>query len=192
MRTRHFGTEIPLALVLLMMSARALAQGPGEASDEPIEEITVVGPKTLLNLKFAAQRAEEDFFKLFNELNEDDEFDVFCDKDSNTYSRIKRRRCWSPFEREIEEDAMRDMVGPTGQLSGGTRRMPLNEALIRVKRKEQAEMLQQMVLENPELQRLYNRYGQANIEFYTERERRCADNLLCLNPDRPDEEESKE
>ena len=141
MRTRHFGTEIPLALVLLMMSARALAQGPGEASDEPIEEITVVGPKTLLNLKFAAQRAEEDFFKLYNELNEDDEFDVFCDKDSNTYSRIKRRRCWSPFEREIEEDAMRDMVGPTGQLSGGTRRMPLNEALIRVKRKEQAEML---------------------------------------------------
>ena len=87
---------------------------------------------------------------------------------------------------------MRDMVGPTGRLSGGTRRMPLNEALIRVKRKEQAEMLQQMVLENPELQRLYNRYGQANIEFYTERERRCADNLLCLNPDRPDEEESKE
>ena len=70
--------------------------------------------------------------------------------------------------------------------------LPRNEGLIRAKRKQQAEMLQQMVLENPELQRLYNRYGQANIAFYGERQRRCADNLLCRNPDESDDEESKE
>jgi hypothetical protein len=170
----------------------AISQDAGESPEEPIEEITVVGEKTLLNLKFAAQRAEEDFFKLFNELNEDDEFDVFCSKESDTYSRIKRRRCWSPFERNIEEDAMREMVGASGQLGAGTRRLPRNEALIRAKRKKQAEMLQQMVLENPELQKLYNRYGEANIEFFTERERRCADNLLCLDTDRKGKEESEE
>lgn len=183
---------IALGAMRLVLPTDVVAQEADESSEEPIEEITVVGEKTLLNLKFAAMRAENEFFALFNELNTDDEYDVFCDKEASVRSRVKRRRCWSPFEREIEEDAMRDMVGPTGRLSGGTRRMPLNEALIRVKRKEQAKMLQQMVLENPELQRLYNRYGQANIEFYGERERRCADNLLCRDPDEPDEPESKE
>jgi hypothetical protein len=176
----------------MVLPTGAIAEATDESSEEPIEEITVVGEKTLLNLKFAAYQAEEDFFELFNELNEDDEFDVFCDKESNTYSRVKRRRCWSPFEREIEEDAMRDMVGASGQLGAGTRRLPLNEGLIRAKRKQQAEMLKQMVLENPELQELYSRYGEANIEYFTERERRCADNLLCLDPDRKDQEESEE
>ena len=189
-RRRRFG--IALAGVLVFSAPAALAQDADESSGESIEEITVVGQKTLLNLKFAAQRAEEDFFKLFNELNDNDEFDVYCDKDSNTYSRIKRRRCWSPFEREIEEDAMRDMVGASGQLGAGTRRLPLNEGLVRAKRKQQAEMLKRMVLENPELQELYSHYGEANIEYFTERERRCADNLLCLDPDRKDQEESEE
>ena len=183
---------IALVLALVIWPPGAIAQEADESSEEPIEEITVVGQKTLLNLKFAAQRAEEDFFKLFNELNENDEFDVFCDKESNTYSRIKRRRCWSPFERKIEEGAVREMVGASGQLSGGTRRLPLNEGLIRAKRKKQAEMLQQMVIEYPELHRLYNRYGEANIEFFTERERRCADNLLCLDPDRKGKGESEQ
>ena len=181
-----------LLAAISALSLQATAQNSEERAEEPIEEITVVGEKTLLNLKFAAYRAEEDFFELFNELNEKDEFDVFCDNESNTYSRVKRRRCWSPFEREIEEDAIRDMVGASGQLGGGTRMLPRNEGLIRAKRKQQAEMLQQMVLENPELQKLYHRYGQANIEFYGERERRCANNLLCKNPHKSEDQESKE
>ena len=179
-------------LVLAGLPLAAVSEEPEASPAEPIEEITVIGEKTLLNLKFAAMRAENEFFALFNELNTDDEYDVFCDKEASVRSRVKRRRCWSPFERELEEDALRDMVGPSGNLGGGTRMTVRNDALIRSKRKEQAKMLQQMVLENPELQRLYNRYGQANIEFYGERQRRCADNLLCREPDEPDEQESKE
>ena len=183
---------VAIAVFHLVLPPGAIAQESDASSEEPIEEITVFGEKTLLNLKFASIRAENEFFELFNELNTDDEYDVFCDKEASVRSRVKRRRCWSPFERELEEDAMRDMVSPSGQLGAGTRMIVRNEALIRAKRKKQAEMLQQMVLENPELQRLYNRYGLANIEFYTERERRCGDNLLCRNPDEPDDGESKE
>lgn len=160
-----------------------VAQEADESPAEPIEEITVVGEKTLLNLKFAAQQAEEDFFKLFNELNDNDEFDVFCDKESNTYSRIKRRRCWSPFEREVDEEQLRNQWETGGGLA------VQNEGLLRAKRKQQAEMLRQMVLENPELQQLYRRYGEANVRFATERQRRCGGSILCRNPDEPESPE---
>lgn len=186
MRTRLFCVEIALALVVVLVSARALAQEPDEPADEPIEEITVVGEKSLLNVKFAAYQAEQDFFNLFNALNENDEFDVFCDEEASTYSRIKRRRCWSPFEREIDEEQLRYQW----ETGGG---LPVrNEGLVRAKRKQQAEMLKQMVVENPELQQLYVRYGEANLRFQAEHERRCGNSILCRNPDEAGEEESEQ
>jgi hypothetical protein len=186
MRTRLFCIEIALALVLVVMSPRALAQESDEAADEPIEEITVVGEKTLLSLKFAAYQAEDDFFNLFNELNENDEFDVFCGREASTGSRIKRRRCWSPFEREVDDELLRYQWETGGML--GLR----NEGLLTAKRKKQAEMLKQMVLENPELQKLYLRYGEANIRFEAEHRRRCGDNILCRDRDEPEQPETEE
>lgn len=166
---------------LFLHAAFAGAQDAGAepadaATDEPMDEITVVGEKTLLNLKYAAYQAEDDFFTLFNELNENDEFDVYCDDESNTNSRIKRRSCWSPFERDVDDEELRY------QLQSGSRVGARNEGLIRAKRKEQAELLKNIVLEYPELQRLYRRLGEANIRFYSERERRCSDNILCRDP----------
>jgi hypothetical protein len=166
-----------LALHPALVGAQGATPESAEtAADEPIDEITVVGEKTLLNLKYAAYQAEEEFFTLFNELNDNDEFDVYCDDESNTYSRIRRRSCWSPFEREVDDEELRY------QLESGNRLGARNEGLIRAKRKQQAELLKEIVLENPELQRLYRRLGEANIRFYSERERRCADNILCRDP----------
>ncbi|MEJ2299612.1 MAG: hypothetical protein P8X94_14170 [Woeseiaceae bacterium] len=166
-----------IVCILLLAAAGTRAQ---DANDEAIDEITVVGEKTLLNLRYAAQQAEDDFFTLFNELNDNDEFDVYCDKESNTYSRVKRRRCWSPFERDVDSEELRYQLETGGRL--GMR----NDGMIRAKRKEQAELLKRMVLENPALQDLYRRYGEANHRFYGERERRCSDNILCRDPDNED------
>jgi hypothetical protein len=173
-------------LALSVLPPVAVAQEADGPREEPIEEITVVGEKSLLNLKHAAYRAEEDFFKLFNELNQNDEFDVYCSEESDTYSRIKRRRCWSPFEREIDEEELRYQW----ETGGG---LPVrNEGLVRAKRKQQAEMLKQIVLENPELQQLYLRYGEANLRFQVEHERRCGGKILCRNPDEEAEKESEQ
>ena len=57
-----------------------------------------------------------------------------------------------------------------------------NEGLIRLKREKQATLLKNMVLENPDLQNLYFDYGEANIKLVSERQKRCADNILCLQP----------
>jgi len=164
------------AIMALAASGFANAQEPAEEADEVPEEITVFGQKTLLNLRFAVERAETDFFNRFNEFNDDDQYDVFCDEIAKTGSRIRRRTCWSPFEREIDEDETKRAF------ETGSRVGVRNEGLIRLKREKQAELLKNMVLENPELQKLYTDYGNANIRFMTERQRRCADNILCLEP----------
>jgi hypothetical protein len=167
-------------LAALMCVSGALAQD----AEEPIEEVTAYGQKTLLNLKYAALQAETDFFSRFNELNEIDEFDVYCDKTGSTYSRVKRRRCWSPFEREFDQDQAEYAFSTGGRVGGR------NEALVQLKRKKQAEHLKNMVLENPELQALYRRLGEANIEFETERQRRCSGDIFCR--DKETEESSDE
>lgn len=167
-------------------SVGALAQDDVANEEPPIEEITAYGQKTLLNLRYAALQAEEDFFNRFNELNDIDEYDVFCAREGSTYSRIKRRRCWSPFEREFDEEQAEYAFGTGGRVGGR------NEGLIRLKRQKQAEHLRKMVLENPELRALYERYGEANLAFESERQRRCADNLLCRNPDAEESPESEE
>jgi len=176
---------------LLTLAAPGFAQDEvsgltPDAADDDIEEITVYGDKTLLSLKYAMYDAEDDFFKLFNNLNEDDKFDVFCEKRSSTRSRIKRRQCWSEFEMDYDEDRFRQALDSGGPV--GVR----NEGYVTAMRKRQAAMLKQMVLENPELQKAYQRFGEANIRFYTEREQRCSDNLVCRDPDHPDGGESQE
>ncbi len=168
----------PIAiLALLAIAGAGVAQEVEEESNEIPEEITVYGQKTLLNLKMRVYRAEEDFFKLFNELNEDDQYDIFCEKIARVGSRIKRRTCWSPFEREIDEEQTRRSF-ESGSAMLGMR----NEGLIRHKRLEQAKMLVEMVRENPALQKKYAAYAKAGARFDAEREARCADSFFCRGP----------
>jgi hypothetical protein len=173
--------------VVLLITILCCENIMAEDQEEPIEEITAYGQKSLLNLKFVARQAEQDFFDRFNELNEIDEFDVFCEKAATSpYSRIKRHRCWSPFEREFDEEQAEYAFNTGGFV--GVR----NEGKIRLKRKKQAEHVQKMVLESPELQALYFRYGSATIEFEMERDRRCSDDLFCREPDPEEGQETEE
>jgi hypothetical protein len=169
-----FMKSVLLFAITFIACGFASADDAEDAAGDIPEEITVYGKKTLLNLRFAAERAEAEFFDRFNELNEDDQYDVFCEKISNTRSRIKRKTCWSPFERELDEEATKRAF-LTGSMIGVR-----NEGVIRQKREKQAVLLKNTVLENPDLKKLYFDYGKANITFVTERQRRCADNILCL------------
>lgn len=177
-------TNVLVVVAALLCHSSALA----EEGEEPIEEITAYGQKTLLNLKFAAYQAEDSFFNLFNELNDDDRFDVYCEKRARKGSRIRTRQCWSPFEREIDEEAARDYF-----LTGGSGFVALqNEGKIRQMRKKQAEMLKVMVLENPELQQRYVELGKANMRFAEERNKRCEGRIICRGAEEEAEEEIKE
>jgi hypothetical protein len=160
---------------IALVACASIAVGEQKPNDT-LENVTVYGQKTLLNLRRAADRAQVEFFNRFNELNEDDQYDVYCEKIAKTGSRVRKLTCWSPFEREMNDEEMRFALS-TGNFVGLQ-----NEGMLRVKRSKQARLLQKMILETPELQELYTDYGNANIRFYTERKRRCSDNILCLEP----------
>jgi hypothetical protein len=68
-----------------------------EESSEAIEEVIVIGSKSLVKLKHEMYRAEDALYDLYNSLNTDDELDIRCYKEAPTESKIKRRICRTNF-----------------------------------------------------------------------------------------------
>lgn len=69
------------------------------ASQEPVrlpDEITVVSRRTLLNMRYQFQREEDLLYRMFNDLNSNDEFDIKCRK-VKRLSHIGRRECEPKF-----------------------------------------------------------------------------------------------
>ena len=90
-------------MVLLLCSLPAgvsLAQEDaqeGVPDDEPIDEITVYGEKSLPKLKLEYEAAELDFYNLYNEINDDYRYDVICRDEVPTGSHIKTARLLAPL-----------------------------------------------------------------------------------------------
>jgi len=110
--------------------------------DEPIEEVTVTGQRLISHLRLEALRAEDRAFDLFNQLNDDDQFDIVCRRESPTGTRIKYRQCAPKFFIRAEAHAT------SVNRSGGTIEV---RALISGKYTELREQMQGKILENTEL-----------------------------------------
>ncbi|MEM1176134.1 MAG: hypothetical protein AAGI27_15090, partial [Pseudomonadota bacterium] len=82
---------------IAILSGAAVAQEPGDSPNREIEEVVVVGDKSLVTLKHAVYRAEEEFFAIFNAQNSDDEFDVHCRYEAKTGTRIRKHTCEANF-----------------------------------------------------------------------------------------------
>ncbi|GEM_PF-1635072 len=83
------------ALVLQLISASALAQQSD--SSEILEEIVVIGELTPSRLRFQMERAQDDIYRLFNQLLDDKEYKVNCKSEAGTGSYILRRGCEPAF-----------------------------------------------------------------------------------------------
>lgn len=138
--------------------------------DEEIEEIVVLGEKSLPILRQAVYRAEEDFFRLFSELNENDEFDTNCFRERPTYSLIPRHVCRANFVTQAETDeAVAWFLGRA--------EVPAHTA-IAVKRKRMLEEMERTVSERPELYEALVKYVEANEAYQDERKKRCEGRIL--------------
>jgi hypothetical protein len=112
-----------VALILVSIAALggavALAQSEStrreRASDstpqEAPEEVIVRG-RRLAELKLEMEVARERAYGLFNDLNDDDDFDVYCRDEGRTGTRSKQRVCRAQFEDRISASASK------GYLSG--------------------------------------------------------------------------
>jgi len=160
---------------LLLLPAIALAQDPGKAVQTPAEEagadidadeeIVVVGKKTAAQLRREIKAVETRIFALFNDLNDDDEYDIDCRKKRRVGSQMSRTDCqpriyWDEVA-ELAQNA-RDAVVEGG--SAQSNRGP-KTAL----RKKHATALRQQMFEvaqeNPALMQLLVEQRQLATEY---------------------------
>ena len=116
-----------------------------EALSRPIEEITVVGTKTLFSLRLEMESAEEDVYAIFNELNSTDEFDISCTHEVYSGSHFKQRDCMATYLRKAIAQNTQDY------LRGIDVQLTRDEVPAQVHQKSlamEAEMLR-LVEENP-------------------------------------------
>jgi hypothetical protein len=98
-------------LAALPVGGTAAAQTePGASSEtEPPEEVVVRG-KRLTDLRFEVQVARERAYDLFNDINSNDDFDVYCREEGRTGTRSTQRVCRAQFENRVSADAAKEYV----------------------------------------------------------------------------------
>ena len=77
------------------------------ASRRPIEEIQVTGERTLLTMRNEIIREEENLYRIFNELNSHDRFDITCKEERRVFSNIPARNCLPRFFTDLRMDTNR-------------------------------------------------------------------------------------
>ena len=91
-----------------------------QASDRPIEEIQVLGTRTLYSIRMEIVDEENKIFSMFNELNSDDRFDILCDNIAPTGSHIKQRVCEPRFVTDMRARMAQDYLRGIGMLNGSS------------------------------------------------------------------------
>lgn len=72
-----------------------------EAEEQELDEVIVSG-MTLRQMRDAIVAAEQRFYDLYNELNQDDDFDIHCHERASLGTRIRRRQCLIAFQEEAQ------------------------------------------------------------------------------------------
>ncbi|MFP6828857.1 MAG: hypothetical protein VCC36_07445 [Gammaproteobacteria bacterium] len=127
----------------------------------PMEELTVVAPQSLQSMRDGLVRAEDDVLAVFNDLNDDNDFDIYCVKETPTLSYIPIRVCRARFVDRLTAQAASDFLGgsayddPRGQLS-------YYGSLLRQKMSE-------LVDESPDLYQALLAYYELKIDYDDER-----------------------
>ena len=112
----RFLTPFLLACTILTLSLTSSAQevesddSTQNAASE-IEQIIVVGERSPFRLRAQIKEAEKRLFSTYNEVNENEDYDVDCDKYTPTMSHISEQRCWPVFfHNVVAEEAQRAML----------------------------------------------------------------------------------
>ena len=156
-----------LIIIIMLYSLTAFSQQPESLSEEEsavdsetsqnvIEEITVLGERTTYSLRLEIKSTEVEVYKMFNELNNNDEFDVTCEEIVYTGSRIPVQTCMAAYLREEEASRTQDFLqslsgGPLGTPGSGpllSRDAVAGEVIEKTKAMEQ-EMIR-LAIEYPE------------------------------------------
>ena len=161
---------LALFIAVLALPMTALGQD-GEASswvasnNETIDDIVVVGKKSVAELRREIYKAEENFYSVFNKLNDESDYNVRCFYESPTGSHLKNHVCRARFVTK----AYSSHAARSGNKITRVANQNANPAFIE-KTAKYEEKLQTLIAANPELQVALLRYSTARAEFTAQRE----------------------
>lgn len=104
-----------ISFFFLMLAALSMA-GLLFAAERPIEEVQVIGQRTIKALQLKINEAEEKMYQRFNELNDDDIFDITCTMETVPNSDIKHRQCMPNYIRSANKEEVNNTYN---MFSGG-------------------------------------------------------------------------
>ena len=97
-------THTTMALIVAVLALPTAADEENEAAatevardEEAIENTVVATRKSTADLRHELWRSEDDFYSLYNKLNDDNLYDVRCTYEAPTGSRIKHHVCRTEF-----------------------------------------------------------------------------------------------
>lgn len=99
-----------LGIGLIPLSVVAEAPSEPPARQPPIEEIEVIGERSLLQLRLEIKQAEVHMFDLFNALNSTDDFDVTCRNVTHTGTLIPTWECDAGYMRRARFQNVQDFL----------------------------------------------------------------------------------
>jgi len=99
---------LPAALAVAQTEPPARERGATASQEEP-EEVVVRG-RRIGELRAEVEDARERAYELFNDLNSNDEFDVYCHNESRSGTNVPQVVCRAQFENRISAAAAREYL----------------------------------------------------------------------------------
>ncbi|RLA29008.1 MAG: hypothetical protein DRR11_15920 [Gammaproteobacteria bacterium] len=166
MKQTHTILALFVAVLALPMAAVGQPATTGTtANDETIDNIVVVGQKSLAELRREVVKAEEGFYSVFNKLNDQKDYDVRCFYESPTGSHLKNHVCRARFVTK----AYSQHASRSGNKITRVANQDGNPAFIEKTAKYEQKM-QTLIAANPELLAALVEYDSARTRFMVKRE----------------------
>ena len=149
-------------ILALFVAVFALPMAAVGQDEEAIDEIVVASKKPTGSLRRDLNRAEDDFYSLYNKLNDDNLYDVRCSYETPTGSRFKIQVCRPAFlTRALDRGSI-------------TRMTSLNTSPVTAeKMAKYRENLDTLIAANPELQAAAVTFNTARARYMAQSESRA-------------------
>lgn len=136
---------------------------PAVAEETVLDEVVVKGTR-LWKLREDMVKTEEKFYKLYNELNKNDDFDVNCQMEAPLGTRLKKRVCRIAFYENAEAEAAQALL--SGQ-------MVIDPQLVMLERQTEYQKNALAVINgDPRLLKLVREREEIEKKYNAERKRR--------------------
>ena len=149
----------------LIAAILAMPMAVAAPDQEPIDDIVVVGKKSMSELRRDVFESEEAFYEIYNQLNDEDEYDVRCFYETPTGTRQRNHVCRARFITDaFTAHAARNRMDVTRMAN-----QDANPIIAEKSAKFQAK-LETLIAANPDLQAALVRYNDARARFMEARD----------------------